>query len=215
LEIAAIQQLLTTKPLSLYDIPLDQWMRNTVNYILTDHGRLKLIDVAEQLGVSKSYLSDIVSRRWKTSMKVPLRQIIEDNLPLRPEHFGHEPLLTPYGDPHVMPAPDLESFDDATPIEDDQAGLAQAELLTDGSPQSFEYSETCKSMLFNLWEHPTAAEPMPEEAEEDDPQRPGRELSKEVITEQGSSEFDFSALELGEWPVDDDDELSAEEAADL
>ena len=142
----AISQMLAETSLARRTTSIDEWNRSAVNFMITDGGRLTLKEVAARLGISNTYLSDIVSSRWKASEKVPLRQMIDSFLAW-PAPEEERRVLPP-------PAPD----DDEQELRDNSAGGEIAEQLTDGSPQSYAVLEACKIMLFNSWERKALSE---------------------------------------------------------
>lgn len=214
-QIEAIKFLLNMQPFSIYHMSYDQWIRSSVNYLVTDHGRLTLSEAAKELSVGRTYLLDILSGRRKVSNKISLQQIIGNNLPLRSDHFGVMP-----GKPYYLPASDPEETDEE--LFDFLAGFDQAQQLTDGSPRSYENSEACKSMLFSQWEHKTL-----NQGEEIRGTYIIEEYERPAIAEMGfvsaMASMDFAgaiaALDNKDWtseaPDDDDDDDDALDVGDI
>jgi len=155
-ELEAWHMMMQETQLSRRELPIEQWFRNTTNYIITDFGRLSLAEAASEIGVSKTYLIDIISGRWKNSAKVPLTKIVADNLARRPiierdclpSHEIDDPNIDALAD-RSLGSPSLECSDEM------RAGFGQVQQLTDGGPKSFEYKTQCEIMLFNHWERKT------------------------------------------------------------
>ena len=172
------------------DWTVEQWCRDTLNFVLTDFGSKTLTNVAAELGVSESYLSDVVSERWKKSVKVPLASILAGNLARQP-----------IAERGIIPAFEVEDIDPGAGVTD------QISQLTDGSPQAFENRAQCETMLFNLWERKKL--PTYVSAEH-------RALMKGVLLVEPfvAGEFDFADA-IASLPVMDqeldDDELTKED----
>lgn len=205
-ELEALHMMMRETQLSRRQLPIEQWFRNSTNYIITDFGRLSLTEAASEIGVSKTYLIDIISGRWKNSAKVPLTRIVADNLARRPvferdclpSHEIEDPDIDALAG-RALGSPSLECSDEML------AGLDQVEQLTDGTPKSFEYKALCEIMLFNHWERRTI------------PTQVGGILHKEIISSEAASllldDFDsmFDYLSEIVAPENNDDILSPDD----
>lgn len=183
---------------------VEQFQRETVNYLLTDFGSKTIKAAAADLSTSKTYLIDVVSGRWKQSAVVPLAQIIADRLSMLPP--SERAVLPP-----VIPADD-----DGIAACEDAIGAAEAEQLTDGSAEAFENEEFCRIMIFS--DNPVLllrAHYVPDE-QEHSTKGGGEILSREVVNV-ASMLNDFGAAISGLSQVevirqeDDDDDINAEE----